>query len=139
MRYMLRGPYLLLRTLGAVTFGLVLAATALATKEVKLDAIEFGFAPATVKVDAGRVSFVVTNMGRFPHGFAIDGITESIPKIAPGKTATLTLDLPKGSYTFFCPVKGHRAKGMEGALGAGVAPKAAEKAPAPAPKRSWGY
>ena len=37
--------------------------------------------------------------------------------IAPGATATLTVDLTKtGHYTFYCPIPGHRAAGMVGVL-----------------------
>ena len=33
-----------------------------------------------------------------------------------GDTETLTLNLPAGTYTFYCNVPGHRAAGMEGTL-----------------------
>ena len=37
--------------------------------------------------------------------------------IAPGASATLTVDAAKaGSYTFFCPIPGHRQAGMQGTL-----------------------
>ncbi|MFQ5802400.1 MAG: cupredoxin domain-containing protein [Candidatus Methylomirabilales bacterium] len=139
MRYLRMGGYLVAGALSFGIFGIMLGGAALAAQEVKLNETEFAFDPPTVKTDAGEVTFVVTNTGQYPHGFAIDGITKTLPRIEPGDTARLTLKLPKGTYTFYCPVKGHRGKGMEGALGAGVAPKAVEKAPAPAPRRYPGY
>jgi uncharacterized cupredoxin-like copper-binding protein len=42
------------------------------------------------------------------------------PTIQPGKTATLKVDLKKnGAYEWYCPVDGHRQKGMEGKLSVG--------------------
>ena len=33
-----------------------------------------------------------------------------------GKEATLTLNLPAGSYTFICSVQGHKELGMQGTI-----------------------
>ena len=34
----------------------------------------------------------------------------------PGESITLTVNLPAGSYTFFCTIPGHRPAGMVGTL-----------------------
>ena len=36
--------------------------------------------------------------------------------VSPGKTASLTVTLKPGTYTFYCPVDGHKAAGMKGTL-----------------------
>ncbi|MFQ5846617.1 MAG: cupredoxin domain-containing protein [Candidatus Methylomirabilales bacterium] len=136
MRYCRTSPVLCAWMLGIGLFGIMIAGTAWAAQQVKLNATEFAFRPSSASVEPGEVTFVVKNNGEYVHGFAIEGIRKNLPRIEPGETARLTVPLRKGTYTFYCPVKGHRGKGMEGALGAGVTPKAVEKAPVPAaPKK----
>jgi uncharacterized cupredoxin-like copper-binding protein len=55
------------------------------------------------------------------HGIAItgQGVNKDGPIVAAGKTATITVDLKKGSYTYFCPVPGHEQAGMKGTLTVG--------------------
>ena len=109
------------------------------TGEVKLDVIEYAFEPDTVNVDPGKVTFVVENKGRRRHGFAIDGVAGEISRIQPGETAKITVTLSTGNYTVYCPVKGHRDRGMVGTLGVGaVAEKPAPK-PEAEPSRSGYY
>jgi uncharacterized cupredoxin-like copper-binding protein len=36
--------------------------------------------------------------------------------LSPGESVTLTVNLPAGSYTFFCTIPGHRPAGMVGTL-----------------------
>ena len=99
------------------------------TGEVKLDAIEYAFEPDKVSVDPGKVTFVIENKGRRRHGFAIDEVAGEISRIQPGETAKITLTLSTGNYTVYCPVKGHRDRGMVGTLGVGaVAEKPKPKA-----------
>jgi uncharacterized cupredoxin-like copper-binding protein len=52
------------------------------------------------------------------HGIAVsgDGANKTGPIVDPGKTASLTLTLKPGRYTFYCPVDGHRQAGMQGTL-----------------------
>jgi uncharacterized cupredoxin-like copper-binding protein len=64
----------------------------------------------------------VTNNGHATHAFAIQtpsGIQQT-SSISPGASATLTVDIQKdGTYTFYCPVPGHRMLGMVGTLTVG--------------------
>jgi uncharacterized cupredoxin-like copper-binding protein len=69
---------------------------------------------------AGRVTIVMTNPGNagMRHGVAIsgNGVNMAGKIVGPGKTSTVTVTLHRGTYTFFCPVPGHKAAGMKGTL-----------------------
>ena len=79
---------------------------------VKVAASEFKFVLSTKTAKAGAVSFVVTNKGKLAHDFKIAGKKTAL--IKPGKSATLTVTLKKGSYPYMCTVTGHAAAGMKG-------------------------
>jgi len=69
-------------------------------------------------LEAGRTTFVVTNDGTMPHSFEIEddggGFDEALANnLDPGQSAELTVDLPAGSFTAYCPIGGHRELGME--------------------------
>jgi uncharacterized cupredoxin-like copper-binding protein len=68
----------------------------------------------------GRVTLMMTNPSAagMDHGIAIDGngVDSDGPIVAPGKTSMVTVDLKKGTYTYYCPVPGHRQAGMTGTL-----------------------
>ncbi len=87
--------------------------------EMKLKATEFAFQPTKVVVADGTVTFVVTNEGALPHALAIEGVKETLPRIDPDQTLKLTVNLSKGTYVFYCPLVGHRERGMEGRLAVG--------------------
>ena len=85
-----------------------------------LNESEFKITPAGPKVPhTGEITITVKNVGAVTHALTVD--TPSGPvstsSIAPGKTATLKVNISKaGTYTFFCPIPGHEAAGMKGAL-----------------------
>ncbi len=68
-----------------------------------------GFTLDKTSANAGMVTFVVKNDDFMPHDFAIqgNGVQEKTARIAPGKTASLTVNLPAGTYTYVCTVEGH--------------------------------
>jgi uncharacterized cupredoxin-like copper-binding protein len=79
----------------------------------------------------GKVTFKVTNAGGLTHDFKICSVasTKSLNackgvgtvRLAPGKTATLTVDFKKkGQYEYLCTVPGHARAGMKGVIGIGV-------------------
>jgi len=92
---------------------------------VSIGEIEYKLDPSSVKVDqAGTVTFKVTNNGGIDHALEVEGqgVEEETETIKPGETAELTVDLSKeGSYEIYCPIDGHRDKGMEGMLTVGTA------------------
>jgi uncharacterized cupredoxin-like copper-binding protein len=86
---------------------------------VELTATEFAFDPSKVEVEqAGETTFTLVNDGKFTHALEIEGqgIEEETDEIDGGETTELTVDLEPGEYEFYCPVDGHREKGMEGTL-----------------------
>jgi uncharacterized cupredoxin-like copper-binding protein len=90
-----------------------------------LDETEFKITPASPTVaKTGTITITVKNSGAVTHALSVQtpsGIVKT-GVIAPGATATLTLDASKaGKYTFFCPIDGHRASGMQGVLVVGSA------------------
>jgi plastocyanin len=86
---------------------------------VNMDADEFSFAPSSPRVKPGKITFVVRNVGRYPHALAIENLRAGTPLIKPGETARLTVNISRGKTVFYCPLRGHREKGMEGSLAGG--------------------
>jgi hypothetical protein len=85
---------------------------------VKLSEWKVTLTPSVVP--PGSVVFEVTNSGKVPHAFEIEGsgVEKSTPRLVSGATATLTMDLGAGKYEAYCPVgKGsHKMLGMESHL-----------------------
>jgi plastocyanin len=69
---------------------------------------------------AGKVTLTLTNPSgnSAPHAIAVEGqgVDERGDPATPGNRSTVSVDLKPGTYTFYCPVGGHRAAGMEGTL-----------------------
>jgi uncharacterized cupredoxin-like copper-binding protein len=74
----------------------------------------------TATAKAGNVTLTLSNpaANSAPHAIAIegDGVAKAGQTASPGGRSTMSLDLKPGKYTFYCPVDGHRAAGMEGTL-----------------------
>jgi uncharacterized cupredoxin-like copper-binding protein len=87
---------------------------------VNVSEIEYELDPSDPTVEAGTVSFKATNDGSVDHNLEVEGpeAEEELEQdLAPGESGTLTVDLSKpGKYEFYCPVDGHRARGMEGGV-----------------------
>jgi uncharacterized cupredoxin-like copper-binding protein len=97
-------------------------------KTVQVTEKEFSITPSTIALGStGTYSFAVTNNGAITHAFEVQGhgVTAKTGNISPSSSATLTVDLSaKGSYQAFCPIDGHRAKGMQASITVGAAPAA---------------
>ena len=78
------------------------------------------FNTTTLTAKAGKVTVVMRNPSGsgLPHGIAIqgNGVDKDGATVQPGGTSTDTLTLKPGTYTFYCPVPGHKAAGMKGTL-----------------------
>ncbi len=84
---------------------------ALPTQDVQL--IEYAIRmPDTLA--AGRVAFNVQNAGKEDHGLEIEGngVHQSTEVLKRGNSSALEVDLKPGTYTVYCPVKGHKERGM---------------------------
>jgi len=68
------------------------------------------------QLKAGTVTFVVQNNGFITHDFAIhgNGVNEKTPVLNSGESATLTVNLEPGTYTYICTMPGHEQAGMTG-------------------------
>ena len=76
-------------------------------------------------VPAGRRRFHVENAGKENHNFVIEGngIAEKMANdLTRGDSGEIVVDLKPGTYTIYCPVDGHRGKGMSRTLTVSAAP-----------------
>ncbi len=63
----------------------------------------------------GMHQFAIANAGTMKHNFAIQGpgVDQKLSEdLMRGDTAPMTVMLQKGTYQVFCPVDGHRGRGM---------------------------
>jgi plastocyanin len=77
------------------------------------------FTESNITAKAGEVTIDFSNQSQVPHAVEIEGngVDEKKTKVVTGADAPpLKLKLKPGTYTFYCPVDGHRAAGMEGKL-----------------------
>lgn len=88
---------------------------------MKLNEWTMGMDMPDMKVK-GPVTFNLENVGKFPHTLAIRGkigdqefmISSAVLKA--GEKTSLTVTLPPGTYTTYCPVGKHEAQGMKADL-----------------------
>ena len=86
--------------------------TAKGSVEVKLTEYKIEM-PASI--GAGVTTFNVTNAGEETHGFEIEGngIEKALkPRLKKGGSSSLQVDLKPGTYKVYCPVHGHKMRGM---------------------------
>jgi uncharacterized cupredoxin-like copper-binding protein len=80
----------------------------------------FSFSSKALHAQAGKVTLKLVNGtgNAAPHGIAVEGggVHAGGQVVQPGGTSAVTVDLKPGTYTFYCPVPGHRQAGMQGTL-----------------------
>jgi plastocyanin len=99
-----------------------------ATQTITVTMTEFAFALDHPPNGPGAYVFHAVNAGKYPHAVALEGVGVSDQKssiVQPGASTDLAATLQAGDLDMYCPVAGHRAKGMEthltlGAAGAGT-------------------
>jgi uncharacterized cupredoxin-like copper-binding protein len=80
---------------------------------------DLAFNQKDVSAMAGSVTIDFDNMQPLQHDVKVEdssGQELGGTDLVSSATATATVDLQPGSYTFFCSVPGHREAGMEGTL-----------------------
>jgi plastocyanin len=80
---------------------------------------QLAFNTKSLSAKAGKVTIDFTNQAPLAHNVTIEAAGGKILGATPtfqGGSKTLTLQLPAGTYKFFCSVPGHRQAGMEGTL-----------------------
>jgi uncharacterized cupredoxin-like copper-binding protein len=101
---------------------LVAPAATSAAAPIKVTEKEFSIAgvPKTLKHGV-KYTFTLSNKGKFPHDMLFDGKKvddvgiHNKKAVASGKTASFSVTFPAaGTFEFYCAIKGHRAKGMQG-------------------------
>ena len=111
---------------GIVALGAVLAVAgsglAATSHSATIKEKEFRLVPSKVTVAHGKVTLTLKNVGKFAHALSIeDGLSEHRDAkskiVQAGKTVKFTVsNLKKGRYEIYCPIDGHKSKGMEGTL-----------------------
>jgi uncharacterized cupredoxin-like copper-binding protein len=122
-RLMIAALALLAVGAGALLLARGQPAGAAAGKTLKLSANPNGqlrFNTSKLSTTHGAVTLVMTNPrgSGIPHGIAVqgNGLKKSGQPASPGGTSRVSATLKAGNYTFYCPVDGHRAAGMQGTL-----------------------
>lgn len=84
------------------------------TAESQVDLLEYSI-HMQPSYPAGPQTFTVVNAGKESHGLVIEGngtqakLANELPR---GDRGSLTVTLQPGTYTAWCPVDGHKGKGM---------------------------
>jgi plastocyanin len=83
----------------------------------EVQAMDIRFEPDTLTIPANvDVTLVIYNSGMLEHDFVIDAAGINSGAIAGGQSVDLTLNLPPGTYQYYCSVPGHKEAGMVGTL-----------------------
>jgi plastocyanin len=90
---------------------------------ISLSEREFAITPDTTRLPRrGVYRLRVANRGQITHALVVagNGVDATTGDIAPGGSATLEVDLAKdGTYELYCPIDGHRSKGMQASVAVG--------------------
>lgn len=82
---------------------------------ITVGAYDLYFDVTTIKAPPGPLTVTFVNHGAVYHTFKIERTSLDLETNA-GQTATGTVTLTKGTFTFECTVPGHAAAGMEGTV-----------------------
>lgn len=87
-------------------------------RDLNVDLAEWSITMSRRTVPAGRLRFVVANLGHTVHALRISGrgIDVQSPTLQPHQTRVWEVDLPAGTYQVTCPIGNHAAQGMTTSL-----------------------
>ncbi len=74
------------------------------------------FAQTSLEAPAGEITIDFTNDASIPHNVTLEGVEGGATETITASTASVTVELEPGTYTYFCSVGNHRQGGMEGTL-----------------------
>ena len=79
--------------------------------------LDYKLSPSKLELSAGHNVLCARNDGQAPHDIALRDASREYgrtPKLGPGTSAKLILELEPGDYTMFCTQAGHESLGMSG-------------------------
>ena len=82
---------------------------------ITIDAFDVHYDIGTIKTAAGPLTVTLDNKGAIDHTFKIEGTPLTL-KAGGGKSASGTVTLKPGTYSFECTIPGHAAMGMKGTV-----------------------
>jgi plastocyanin len=104
----------------AAALALVAASVTSAASSLKVSASKTAlkFNKKTLRASHGKVTIVMANPSSNKHAIAIEGhgVDKDGKTVGKNKTSRVSVTLKKGTYTFYCPVDGHKDAGMKGKL-----------------------
>ena len=84
---------------------------------ITVEMIDIAFNPTEVTIPADTdVTVNLPNKGVLPHNFNIDEVNVHSGDVPGGGSTALTLNLPAGTYEYYCNIPGHAESGMVGEL-----------------------
>ena len=69
-----------------------------------------------IKAAPGPLTVTLDNHGAIEHTFKIEGNAARSSRPTPARSASGTVTLGRGTYTFECTIPGHAAAGMKGTV-----------------------
>ncbi|HVL25962.1 MAG TPA: PQQ-binding-like beta-propeller repeat protein [Thermomicrobiales bacterium] len=84
---------------------------------IEVHTVDLAFEPKELSIAADAdVTITVVNKGNLQHDFIIENTDFGTEILDGGASVELVVNLPAGTYTYYCSVPGHREAGMQGTL-----------------------
>jgi nitrite reductase (NO-forming) len=84
---------------------------------VTITMIDINFDPKEVTIPANTdVTVNLPNNGVTAHNFQVDQLNVHTEDVAPGASATVTINAAAGDYEYYCAIPGHKQAGMVGTI-----------------------
>lgn len=91
-------------------------------RSVTVDVSEYRLRPASLQAPTGQLQISVRNLGRLTHDLVVargNSWVAATRPLFPGQSQTLTLNLPRGTYSIFSSLLSDQALGAYGTLEVG--------------------